>query len=81
MKLNHNINRRKFLTATALLGGGALLPKPFAFAQAQKVRVGMMLPYTGTYAQLGIAITNGFQTRGRRARRQARRTGAGILHR
>ena len=44
MKLNHNINRRKFLTATALLGGSALLPKPFAFAQAQKVRVGMMLP-------------------------------------
>jgi branched-chain amino acid transport system substrate-binding protein len=61
MKLNHNINRRKFLTATALLGGGALLPKPFAFAQAQKVRVGMMLPYTGTYAQLGVAITNGFK--------------------
>ena len=61
MKLNHNISRRKFLTATALLGGGALLPTPFAFAQAQKVRVGMMLPYTGTYAQLGTAITNGFK--------------------
>jgi branched-chain amino acid transport system substrate-binding protein len=61
MKLNHNISRRKFLTATALLGGGALLAKPFAFAQAQKVRVGMMLPYTGTYAQLGTAITNGFK--------------------
>ena len=61
MKLNHNISRRKFLTATALLGGSALLPKPFAFAQAQKVRVGLMLPYTGTYAQLGTAITNGFK--------------------
>jgi branched-chain amino acid transport system substrate-binding protein len=61
MKLNHNMSRRKFLTATALLGGGALLAKPFAFAQAQKVRVGMMLPYTGTYAQLGTAITNGFK--------------------
>jgi branched-chain amino acid transport system substrate-binding protein len=61
MKLNHTMSRRKFLTATALLGGGALLPKPFAFAQAQKVRVGMMLPYTGTYAQLGTAITNGFK--------------------
>lgn len=61
MKLNHNMSRRKFLTATALLGGGALLPKPFAFAQAQRVRVGMMLPYTGTYAQLGTAITNGFK--------------------
>jgi len=61
MKLNHQINRRKFLTATGLCAAGALLPKPFAFAQAQKVRVGMMLPYTGTYAQLGVAITNGFK--------------------
>jgi branched-chain amino acid transport system substrate-binding protein len=61
MKLNHKINRRKFLTATALCAAGVLLPKPFAFAQAQKVRVGMMLPYTGTYAQLGVAITNGFK--------------------
>jgi len=31
-------------------------------AQApQKVRVGLMLPYTGTYAALGNAITNGFK--------------------
>ena len=27
----------------------------------QKVKVGLMLPYTGTYAQLGVAITNGFK--------------------
>src|SRR5919109_2246031 len=61
MKLNHKINRRKFLTITALLAAGALLPKPFALAQSQKIRVGLMLPYTGTYAQLGTAITNGFK--------------------
>src|ERR1700752_81052 len=54
------LNRRKFITQASLLTAGALLPK-FAFAQAQKVRVGMMLPYTGTYAQLGTAITNGFK--------------------
>jgi branched-chain amino acid transport system substrate-binding protein len=61
MKLNREINRRTFLTASALLAGSALLPKPPTLAQTQKVRVGLMLPYTGTYAQLGVAITNGFK--------------------
>jgi branched-chain amino acid transport system substrate-binding protein len=43
------------LAGVALFGGDA-------FAQAQpKVRVGLMLPYTGTYAALGNAITNGFK--------------------
>ena len=32
-----------------------------ALAQTQKLRLGLMLPYTGTYAQLGTAITNGFK--------------------
>ena len=61
MKLDHEMNRRKFLTSAGLLAAGALIPKPLAFAQAQKIRVGLMLPYTGTYAQLGTAITNGFK--------------------
>ena len=54
------LNRRKFITQASLLAAGTLLPK-FAFGQAQKIRVGIMLPYTGTYAQLGVAITNGFK--------------------
>jgi len=61
VKLGQNINRRKFLTQAGLLTAGALFPKPLAFAQTQKIRVGLMLPYTGTYAQLGAAITNGFK--------------------
>ena len=61
MKLNYAINRRKFLTSAGLLAGWALLLNPPALAQAQKIRVGIMLPYTGTYAQLGTAITNGFK--------------------
>jgi branched-chain amino acid transport system substrate-binding protein len=61
MKLDHEMNRRKFLTSAGLLAAGALIPKPLAFAQAQRIRVGLMLPYTGTYAQLGTAITNGFK--------------------
>ncbi|MBK6295797.1 MAG: ABC transporter substrate-binding protein [Rhodoferax sp.] len=47
----------------ALLGAassGLLLPE-LAQAQPGKVRVGLMLPYTGTFAQLGVAIENGFR--------------------
>lgn len=40
--------------------GAALLAGTAAFAQ-EKVKVGFMLPYTGTYASLGNAITNGFK--------------------
>ena len=61
MKFECNLNRRQFLARTGLLAAAGLLPARFALAQAQKIRVGLMLPYTGTYAQLGVAITNGFK--------------------
>jgi branched-chain amino acid transport system substrate-binding protein len=55
-------SRRLVLTRCASLIGaastGLLLP---AHAQASKIRVGFMLPYTGTFAQLGVAIENGFR--------------------
>src|SRR3981081_3610905 len=38
---------------------GALFPT-LARAQTAKLRVGLMLPYTGTFAALGTAITQGF---------------------
>ena len=38
------------------------LAAPLAFAQpASKVKVGLMLPYSGTFAALGTAIENGFR--------------------
>lgn len=46
--------------ARQLALGAALLASTAAFAQ-DKVKVGFMLPYTGTYASLGNAITNGFK--------------------
>jgi branched-chain amino acid transport system substrate-binding protein len=52
--------RREFLKATVAAAGAVTLPD-FAFAQGAKIRIGLMLPYTGTYAQLGVAITNGFK--------------------
>ncbi|MDH4189779.1 MAG: ABC transporter substrate-binding protein [Betaproteobacteria bacterium] len=55
--------RREFLKTAA---GGAVLAAgslhiPFALAESAKIKVGLMLPYTGTFAQLGVAITNGFK--------------------
>ena len=56
--------RRLVLTRSAAVIGaastGLLLPE-IARAQSNKVRVGFMLPYTGTFAQLGINIENGFR--------------------
>ncbi len=43
-----------------VLTAAAVLPLGAAHA-AEKVKVGLMLPYTGTYAALGNAITNGFK--------------------
>ncbi|HTP48598.1 MAG TPA: ABC transporter substrate-binding protein [Casimicrobiaceae bacterium] len=54
--------RRRIVTAlgaTGLLGAlGAAAP---VLAQSSKLKVGFMLPYTGTYAALGRAIENGFK--------------------
>jgi branched-chain amino acid transport system substrate-binding protein len=60
MSKNQAFGRREFLKTAAAAAGVAGLPN-FAFAQAAKIRVGLMLPYTGTFAQLGVAITNGFK--------------------
>jgi branched-chain amino acid transport system substrate-binding protein len=47
-------------TLAALLASALLAASPGAHAQA-KLRVGMMLPFTGTFAALGTAIDNGFK--------------------
>ncbi|MGC4395663.1 ABC transporter substrate-binding protein [Hydrogenophaga crocea] len=56
--------RRLVLTRGAALIGaastGLVLPS-WAQAQGSKLRVGLMLPFTGTFAQPGIAIENGFR--------------------
>ncbi len=59
------VDRRSFLKSTAALAGatavGTLAPFGLARAQATKLRIGLMLPYTGTYTPLAVAITNGFK--------------------
>ena len=46
--------------AGVLCAAAALVFAQPALAQ-QKIKVGLMLPYTGTFAALGTAITNGFK--------------------
>ena len=54
--------RRVGAITAVLLAAGALLATNLAMGQQQgKLKVGLMLPYTGTYAALGTAITNGFK--------------------
>lgn len=64
MQNKSNFDRRGFLIGSSALAGataaGSLLPSA-ALAQQGKLKVGLMLPYTGTFAQLGVAITNGFK--------------------
>ena len=57
-----NLSRKTFVhTAIAALALSALGTLP-AHAQAlPKLKVGLMLPYTGTFAALGNAIENGFR--------------------
>ena len=52
-----------FRTSLTALAAAALLAPIMAHAQAQggKLKVGLMLPYTGTFAALGTAIENGFK--------------------
>jgi branched-chain amino acid transport system substrate-binding protein len=50
-----NSFRITLITAAALLACGS------ALAQGSKLKVGLMLPYTGTFAALGTAIENGFR--------------------
>ena len=60
--------RRLVLTRSAAVSAAvfgaastSLLLPGSAGAQSGKVKVGFMLPYTGTFAQLGVAIENGFR--------------------
>ncbi len=57
--MNKAFDRRAFLKIAAATGVASL--PGFALAQGVKLKIGPMLPYTGTFAQLGVAIINGFK--------------------
>jgi branched-chain amino acid transport system substrate-binding protein len=62
MTSEHGRQRRRIIQALGAAGAlGAVGGAGFAWAQTGKIKVGLMLPYTGTYAALGRAIENGFK--------------------
>lgn len=58
-----NVTRRQTLRLAAAGALGSVLPTRFAIGQMAKVRIGILLPYSGTYARLGEAITNAMELR------------------
>jgi branched-chain amino acid transport system substrate-binding protein len=55
--------KKRLSFAALALAAAASLAAHSAMAQSPKLKVGLMLPYTGTYAALGVAIENGFRLR------------------
>ncbi|MGE5548009.1 MAG: ABC transporter substrate-binding protein [Solirubrobacterales bacterium] len=55
------ISRRGLLRVGAAAAVTGFVPTRFAIGGTAKVKVGMMLPYSGTYAGLGEAISNAFK--------------------
>lgn len=64
---NNGISRRKFLQGTAVAAGAAaassFVPTRFAIGAQAPVRIGILLPYSGTYAMLGNSITDAMKLR------------------
>lgn len=52
------ISRRKFIASTAAVGAASFVPTRFAIGKSAKIGLGLMLPYSGTYAGLGNNITD-----------------------
>ncbi len=60
-------SRRRFLAGTAATAGlaaaGSFAPTRFVTAAKAPVKIGILLPYSGTYAMLGNSITNALKMR------------------
>jgi branched-chain amino acid transport system substrate-binding protein len=61
MRAIHCVLRAVVVAAAIGIAAAGLVSSVPAIAQQPKVKIGLMLPYTGTYAALGTAITNGFK--------------------
>ena len=59
--------RRSFIVNAAatssLVAASSILPTRFAIGAKTKIKVGILLPYSGTYAMLGNSITNAMKMR------------------
>ena len=63
MTRSNALSRRVLLAqgGAALVGASALTLPRLGRAQTGKIKIGLMLPYTGTFAQIGNAIEAGFR--------------------
>ncbi|MBF0355359.1 MAG: ABC transporter substrate-binding protein [Alphaproteobacteria bacterium] len=62
---NNPLSRRSLLVGTAagVAAVSTFTPTRFAIGQTAKIKIGLMLPYSGTYASLGNNITDAFKLR------------------
>ena len=51
------VSRRQLVQGAAALSAATAIPTGWAIAQARPLKVGLMLPYSGTFAKLGENIT------------------------
>jgi branched-chain amino acid transport system substrate-binding protein len=56
MTIDRPMSRRSLVKGGLALGAAASLPTTFAIAQARPIKVGLMLPFSGTFAKLGENI-------------------------
>ena len=54
---NRSVSRRSVVRGGAALAAASAVPTGWAIAQAKPLKVGLMLPYSGTFAKLGENIT------------------------
>jgi branched-chain amino acid transport system substrate-binding protein len=59
--LGDNTMKTTFFRTTLIATAAALLSTAAVAQTTSKLKVGLMLPYTGTFASLGTAIENGFR--------------------
>ena len=59
--LTASVSRRGVIKGGAALAAATAVPSGWAIAQARPVKVGLMLPYSGTFAQLGENITHSIE--------------------
>jgi branched-chain amino acid transport system substrate-binding protein len=52
------LSRRTLLAATSAAAASALIPRRASSAGKAKIKIGLLLPYSGTYASLGNNITD-----------------------
>jgi branched-chain amino acid transport system substrate-binding protein len=59
--LRASVSRRGVIKGGAALAAATAVPRGWAIAQARPIKVGLMLPYSGTFAQLGENITHAIE--------------------